>query len=36
MRHKKTKKYARENALPGWNDMTIWKDFKLLYIPEDT
>jgi hypothetical protein len=36
MRRKKTKKYARENALPGWNDVMIWKDFKPPYIPEDT
>jgi hypothetical protein len=32
---KKSKKYARENALPGWNDMTVWKDFRPPCIPEN-
>ena len=31
----KSKKYAREIALPGWNDVTIWKDFRPPYIPEN-
>jgi hypothetical protein len=33
---KKARKYVRENSLPGWNDMAVWKDFKPLYIIEDT
>jgi hypothetical protein len=37
MRHKKkTKKYDKKNALPGWNDMVVWKNFRLSYILEDT
>jgi hypothetical protein len=31
----KSKKYARESALPGWNDVTVWKDFSPPYIPEN-
>jgi len=33
---KKTKKYARKNALPDWNDVAVWKDSRPPYIPEDT
>jgi hypothetical protein len=30
------KKYARDNDLQGWNDVVVWRDFKLPYILEDT
>jgi hypothetical protein len=33
---KKDKNYAKENALPSWNDVAIWKDCRLPYILEDT
>jgi hypothetical protein len=33
---KKAKQYAKENTLPGWNDVMVWKDFRPPYIPEDT
>jgi len=29
------KKYARDNDLQGWNDVVVWRDFKLPYIPRD-
>ena len=29
---KKQKQYARENKLPIWNDVTVWKDFRPPYI----
>jgi hypothetical protein len=32
---KKSKKYARENILPSWNDVVVWKDFRPPYIPEN-
>jgi hypothetical protein len=25
----------RDRGFQGWNDMTVWKDFKPLHIPED-
>jgi hypothetical protein len=34
-RKKKSKKYARESDLPGWNDVTVWKDFRPPYVPEN-
>jgi hypothetical protein len=33
--NKKNQKYARDNVLQGWNDVAIWRDFKLPYILED-
>jgi hypothetical protein len=30
----KSKKYARENVIPGLNDMAVWKDFWPPYILE--
>jgi len=35
MNHKKGKKNARDRGLQGWNNMAVWRDFKLIYIPED-
>jgi hypothetical protein len=36
MNHKKkAKKTARDRVLQGWNDVAVWRDFKLIYIPED-
>jgi len=32
---KKAKKTARDSGLQGWNDVAVWRDFKLIYIPED-
>ena len=32
---KKAKKPTRDRGLQGWNDMAVWRDFKLIYIPED-
>jgi hypothetical protein len=32
---KKAKKYARDNSLQGWNDVAVWRDFRLPYILED-
>jgi hypothetical protein len=32
---KKTKKTARDKGLQGWNDMAVWMDFNLIYIPEN-
>jgi hypothetical protein len=32
---KKAKKYARDNSLQGWNDVAVWRDFRLSYILED-
>jgi hypothetical protein len=34
-RRKKAKKYARDNSLQGWNDVAVWRDFRLPYILED-
>ena len=34
IKHKKSKKYAKESDLLGWNDVTVWKDFKPPYISE--
>jgi hypothetical protein len=28
----KVKKYAKEKKLLGWNDVAVWKDFRLLYV----
>jgi hypothetical protein len=25
---KKTKRYARDNGLEGWNEMAVWREFK--------
>jgi hypothetical protein len=30
----KPKKYTKERELPGWKDMTAWKDFRLTYVSE--
>jgi hypothetical protein len=35
MKHKKAKKYARDNGLQGWNDVVVWRDFKPPYILVD-
>jgi hypothetical protein len=36
MKHKKMqKKNTRDKGLQGWNDMVVWRDFKLIYIPAD-
>jgi hypothetical protein len=36
MNHKKkAKTYARDNSLQGWNDVAVWRDFKLPYILGD-
>jgi hypothetical protein len=32
---KRQKTNARDNGLQGWNDVTILRDFKPLYILED-
>jgi len=32
---KKIKNTARDNGLQGWNDVAVWRDFKLMYIPAD-
>jgi hypothetical protein len=32
---KKAKTTARNRGLQGWNDMAVWRNFKLIYIPED-
>jgi len=32
---KNAKKTARDRGLQGWNDVAVWRDFKLIYIPED-
>ena len=32
---KKAKKTARDRGLQGWNNVAVWRDFKLIYIPED-
>jgi hypothetical protein len=32
---KKLKKYTRDNTLPGWNDVVVWRDFRSPYILED-
>jgi len=32
---KSKNKYAKENALPRWNDVAVWRDSKMPYIPED-
>jgi len=29
----KAKKNTRDNDLQSWNDVAVWRDFKLLYIP---
>jgi hypothetical protein len=34
-RRKKLKKYAKNNALPGWNNVAVWRDFRPQYIPKD-
>jgi hypothetical protein len=35
LKRKTNKKNARENALRGWNDVAVWKDFKPPYIPKN-
>jgi hypothetical protein len=36
MKHKKkAKTNVRDNDLQGWNDVAVWRDFKLLYILAD-
>jgi len=36
MKHKKRqKKTPRDRGFQGWNDVAFWRDFKLIYIPED-
>jgi hypothetical protein len=32
---KKAKKYAKDNALLGWNDMVVWRDLRPPYIQKD-
>jgi len=32
---KKAKKPVRDRGLQGWNDVAVWRDFELIYIPED-
>jgi hypothetical protein len=32
---KKEKKTARDRGFEGWNDVAVWRDFKLIYIPEN-
>jgi hypothetical protein len=32
---KKAKKTVRDKGLQGWNDVTVWRDFKPIYIPAD-
>jgi hypothetical protein len=29
---KKTKRYARDNGLEGWNEVAIWQEFKPPFI----
>jgi len=29
---KKAKKTTRDKGLQGWNDVAVWRDFKLIYI----
>jgi hypothetical protein len=33
-RKRKAKTYTIENELLAWNDMVVWKDFRLSYISE--
>jgi len=33
-RKRKQKQHTRESKLPSWNDVTVWKNFRLLYILE--
>jgi hypothetical protein len=35
MTHKKTKRYARDNGLKGWNEVAIWREFKPSFISGD-
>jgi hypothetical protein len=32
---KNEKKNTRDKGLQGWNDVVVWRDFKLIYIPAD-
>ena len=32
---KKAKNTARDKGLQGWNDVAVWRDFKMIYIPTD-
>jgi hypothetical protein len=32
---KKTKRYTRDNGLEGWNEVTVWQEFKPPFISED-
>jgi len=35
MKQKKSKKSMRDRGFQGWNDVAVWRDFKLIYILED-
>jgi len=37
MTHKKkeAKRYARDNGLEGWNEVAVWRVFKLSFISGD-
>jgi hypothetical protein len=35
MTQKKTKRYARDNGLEGWNEVAVWQEFKLSFISGD-
>jgi hypothetical protein len=32
---KKTKRYARDNGLEGWNEVAVWREFKPPFISGD-
>jgi hypothetical protein len=32
---KKLKRHARENGLEGWNEVAVWREFKLPFISGD-
>jgi hypothetical protein len=32
---KKTKRYARDNDLEGWNEVAVWREFKPPFISGD-
>ena len=32
---KKTKRYERDNGLEGWNEVAVWREFKLPFISGD-
>jgi hypothetical protein len=35
VKKKKTKRYARDNGLEGWNEVAVWWEFKLPFISGD-